>query len=107
MKEIMELLFSGHYGIYIPQSFAEKCNPENSWWFYSLEDAQILRDGPDHEHYWEVWEEVIGNAYWQENAEGPKYFLYQQDDLWMIHEDYSVDEHGQLHNIKTGEIQEP
>lgn len=107
MKEIMELLFSGHHGIYIPQAFAEQFNPENSYWVYDLEDAAILREGPDHEFYWETWQDVLDNAYWQENAEGPKYHLRQDDDLWAILEGWSYNDHGDLENDETGEVYEP
>ena len=43
----------GHHGVYIPQVFAERL-PE---WCEGDEEA-ILRAGPEHELYWDVWDEV-------------------------------------------------
>jgi hypothetical protein len=104
MKELIHLLIDGAHGVYIPQLFGQKCNPENTYWVYSLEDAEILRTGPDHAHYWETWEEVLDNAYWQENQDGPKYHLYQNDDLWMIRDGYYLDDEGNTVNSETDEI---
>lgn len=72
------LLDSAH-GQYIPQSFVELYNADE--WGISEEDAEILLSGPDHEWYWETWEEVLNSAEFTDNN-GNKYCLHQDGDLW-------------------------
>ena len=48
-----DLIVDGHYVQYVPQVFAERF-PE---WCEGGEEA-ILRAGPEHELYWDVWDEV-------------------------------------------------
>lgn len=83
----LELLLDGNRGIYIPQEFAKQCNPANTYWCYSLEDEAILQEGPDHEMYWETWEDVLNNARY-DDGNGNVYTLEQGDDLWAIREGY-------------------
>lgn len=83
----MILLVSGSYGIYVPQVFAEKFG-EN--WSLEEEDLKILKEGPDHEWYWETWEIVLNNARSTCKEEGKEYWLQQDGDLWAI-EDISED----------------
>jgi len=51
----MECLVDGARGIYAPQFFAECYGLE---WGLSQEDMDILLAGPDHEFYWEAWDDV-------------------------------------------------
>ena len=48
-----ECVVDGHHGVYIPQTFAE-------WYPEWLDDEEreILLAGPEHEDYWDVWDEV-------------------------------------------------
>lgn len=87
------LLFDGHRGVYIPQNFAEECT--TNWHNVSDDDRKTLLNGPDDEWYWEAWNTVLDNAYYQE-PNGPKYNLYQDDDCWAILEGYYINESGQL-----------
>lgn len=84
----LELLIDGHHGIYIPQMFAWM------YWSYvdpeSLSDSDELREillaGPDHEYYWEAWEEVVSNV--RLIADGCVWILYQEfGDLFAVPED--------------------
>jgi len=69
-------------GVYIPQHFAESVRRE----FVSNvspEDWAILESGPDHEHYWDAWNDVEMNAILTDES-GEQWRLYQDGDLWII-----------------------
>lgn len=70
--ERFTLLVDDHHGQYIPQVFAQKYDMPN--WHVSEENAAILLEGPEHEWYWEAWEEVLQDAYFC-NSNGRKYTL--------------------------------
>ena len=74
-----ELLVDDHHGVYIPQVFAETVRRDLFGETISAEDYAILESGPDHEHYWDVWYEVLNSA---ETADGVS--LYQDGDLWAV-----------------------
>ena len=49
-------------GIYLPRDFARIV--DQRWWFgITPENLAILEEGPDHEHYWEAWDEVCKDAF--------------------------------------------
>ena len=70
-----------HYGIYVPQSFAERY--DMNAWHVSPEDAKILLAGPDHEFYWDTWDDVLGHAYY-EREDGKCFTLEQDGDLFAV-----------------------
>lgn len=76
-----ELLITDGFGIYIPQNFAERITAKE--WDISAEDESILLQGPDHEHYWEVWDDVLSNARFVDHA-GNTWHLYQDGDLYAV-----------------------
>ncbi len=82
----IECLLDGARGIYIPQAFIE-CYGD--WKGITKENKAILETGPDHEHYWETWDEVLLDAYFI-NDNG-KWTLHQDGDLFIIHEDFDFD----------------
>ena len=55
----MELIADNHYGIYIPQHIAE--SGVLAVGGIDVEDVEILKMGPDHEWYWDVWDAVLNN----------------------------------------------
>jgi len=77
----IEILFDGASGIYIPQRFAEECTGEG-WRGVTDEDRAILAAGPDHEHYWDAWSDVIDNAEFH-STDGAIYSLHQDDDVFI------------------------
>ena len=79
MNESVVCLLDSARGQYIPKAFAELCNMEE--WGISKEEAEILLSGPEHEWYWETWEEVLDSAEYI-NPAGNKYHLHQDGDLW-------------------------
>lgn len=75
----VQLLLSDARGQYIPRDFAEECA---HWQGIDEDDLKILAD-PDHEHYWEVWDDVLSNATFTDK-DGHVWTLYQDGDCWAI-----------------------
>lgn len=69
-------------GIYIPQYFAESCKREMVHGV-SAETWATLEAGPDHEFYWDAWDDVMRDAKIR-TPDGQEGFLYQDGDLWII-----------------------
>jgi hypothetical protein len=82
MKAEHELFLSDAHGQYIPKVFAE-CVLREKVTGISDEDYTILETGPDHEWYWETWDDVLNRAVLT-GDDGTKYTLYQDGDLWLI-----------------------
>lgn len=57
--ESIQIYADSERGIYIPQHFAQSAAEE---WSISDQDRQVLLSGPENEHYWEVWDEVLDNC---------------------------------------------
>lgn len=81
-------ILDGCRGIYIPQTFAQCFDTDK--WGVSQEDVEILLSGPDHEHYWDAWQDVIDNASILEN--GNEWTLHQDSDLFAIREDMTEED---------------
>lgn len=77
-----ECIIDGASGIYVPQRFAREFR---NWNGVDPEDWAILEEGPDHEHYWEVWDDVLNGAEFTD-AKGETWTLMQDNDLFAIHE---------------------
>lgn len=75
------LYADGSRGIYIPQHFAGSVVREKVFGV-TEEDWSILEAGPDHELYWEAWNDVIDNATIE--TDGMVYCLFQDGDLWLV-----------------------
>jgi len=73
-----ELFFDGNRGVYIPQHFAEAIDVTD-WTGIDAEDLDVLRKGPDHESYWDAWQDVLDHA---ETRDGR--VLHQDGDLWLV-----------------------
>jgi hypothetical protein len=71
-------------GVYIPRDFAQSFGDRAKHVAgVSDENWTILDAGPDHEYYWDVWDEVLTNAVVTDDA-GVKYTLHQDGDCWLI-----------------------
>lgn len=84
MNQILWL--DGWRGIYIPRDFAESFGNDGrmkSVFNVSDEEWKVLEAGPNHDHYWDVWDEVLQKAeiVFPDNN---TYRLYQDNDLWLI-----------------------
>lgn len=78
------LFLSDVRGVYIPRDFAESIRREcvegvdaKTW--------ETLEAGPDHEWYWEAFEDVMRDAIVTDD-EGVRYTVYQDGDCWLIPE---------------------
>lgn len=76
----LQLLISDRHGVYIPQHFAQDFDLPAFGLTEDDEDVAILREGADHEHYWDAWDALMSKA---ETAEGG--YLHQDGDLWLVH----------------------
>ena len=83
----LELLLDGARGAYIPRDFAMFIQDMDN---VTEEDKQILSAGPDHQWYWETWDDVLGKA--SSNINGKIWRLYQDGDLWAYCEELMTDE---------------
>jgi hypothetical protein len=72
-------------GIYIPQHFAESYNSEQ-WCYIDKADIAILLIGPEHEQYWDTWQDVLDIA---ETVCGG--VLHQDGDLWIVWAQDAID----------------
>ena len=69
-----ELAVDGYHGIYIPQTFAERF-PD----WLDDDEKDILLSGPEHEEYWDVW----NNVSFREHEEQSLY-LGESGDVFII-----------------------
>jgi hypothetical protein len=73
-------------GQYIPRDFANSFKDRaKNVTGVSTENWKTLEAGPDHEWYWEAWDEVLQDAVVTDDN-GVKFTLYQEGDLWLIPE---------------------
>ena len=82
----VELLVNDAHGIHIPRIFVSEhrlTDPDLA------EDLSICAD-PDHEHYWEAWENILDNGT-LEGKSGHTWTLHQDGDLWAIRDDANID----------------
>ena len=96
IPDVVTLILSDTRGVYIPRDFVtddynELAVDHCTAWGINQEDAEILASGPDHEYYWETWDDVLSNARYVDE-EGNKYFLSQDGDLWALCYDRMTDE---------------
>jgi hypothetical protein len=76
-----KVLIDGSWGIYVPQRFAQ-----NYPQYIDPEEADIFETGPEHEHYWDTWDEVLERTILTD-FEGNRYRLEQDDDLFAVPEE--------------------
>lgn len=77
-------------GIYIPQYFAESIRRDLVQ-NVTQEDWNILESGPDHEHYWDAWNDVTSSAILTDDF-GDTWTLYQDGDLWLVPANWTPEE---------------
>ena len=77
------LYLNNNQGIYIPRDFVLSTRPE----YISgcdPDDLAVLREGPEHERYWEAWESVCNSARVTDPSTQVVYTLYQDGALWLV-----------------------
>ena len=80
----MMLWLDDHRGIYIPRdfalSFADRAKAVAN---VDTEQWAILEAGPDHEHYWDAWQEVCDYAL-VTDQDGNQFTIWQDGACWLI-----------------------
>jgi hypothetical protein len=78
------LWLSDARGQYIPRDFAKSfADRARDVAGVSDEDWAILEAGPEHEFYWDTWNDVEQSAVITDQ-DGSKYTIYQNGDCWLI-----------------------
>lgn len=76
-------IVDGANGIYVPQAFCRRYEKTDK---VEQEDWDICLSGPDHEFYWEAWENIL-NHWGGEETDGAgntfEIYLYQDGDLYQ------------------------
>lgn len=93
------LILSDARGIYIPRDFVtdaynEIAEAHCDAWGIKPEDRIILQN-PDHDFYWDAWNDVLGYAKFTDPSSGDIYRLHQDGDLWGICLEKMTDEEKQ------------
>lgn len=71
-------------GQYIPRDFAGSFSDRaKALTGVSDDDWAILEAGPEHDLYWDVWDDVLRDATITDEK-GQTYTLHQDGDLWLI-----------------------
>jgi len=76
------VLITDALGIYVPQEFAKQFNMRD--WHVKEQDEGILLSGPNHQDYWETWDDVLNYA--NIVIDGKTWKLAQDGDLFAIGE---------------------
>lgn len=77
-----ECFLSDARGIYIPRDFANTINRERVTGI-TADDFAILKSGPDHELYWDTWDDVLRLASITDDT-GTVWEFEQDGDCWMV-----------------------
>ena len=78
------LWLSDARGIYIPRDFARSfADRAKSVRGVSDTDWAILEAGPDHESYWDTWNDVCDWAQITDHN-GHEFTVYQDGDCWLV-----------------------
>lgn len=79
-----KLILDSCRGIYIPRDFATIADPKFIKDFEKFrEDIEICKN-PEHEHYWEAWQNILNNMQINLMGNGVFYSLYQDGDLFAV-----------------------
>ena len=73
------------HGIYVPQIWAKRFGEIAKG--VSKEDIDILLAGPEHEHYWETWDDVLENA----RVNSATFYLSENGDVFIVYSDPTED----------------
>lgn len=82
-KPDLILFLSDSRGIYIPRDFANEVK-RNCVSGVDPSTWEILEAGPDHEWYWESWDEVLRDAIVTDFTTGVRYTVHQDGDCWLV-----------------------
>lgn len=85
----IEILLSDRNGVYIPEIFAK--NFASGWEAMSDWDLDVLKEGPEHDSYWDVWSWCVDNLVHTDKS-GNKWRLWQDGDLFAICDELMSDD---------------
>jgi len=78
------LLLNDALGIYLPQKFASVFDDRDKRVTgVTADEWTVLEAGPDHDDYWDVWDDVVKDAIITDDV-GVKYHLHQEGNCWLI-----------------------
>lgn len=77
-------IIDGSQGIYIPKQFADCLAYDCVKDIEKFEDDLNICKNPDHEYYWEAWENILDNMQIDLMGNGVFYSLYQDGDLFAV-----------------------
>jgi len=77
----INLLVSDANGIYVPQVFAKNFDL-SLWNNIDEDDLATIESGPETEHYWDAWQNILESA--EYINQGRVFKLHQDGDLWAI-----------------------
>lgn len=89
MDKMLAILLDGSVGIYLPREFAKHFAKD--WQGIDPDDLEILRAGPDHEWYWETWDDVLATASYADD-DGHTWTLFQDGDLFAVRDDHEFED---------------
>ena len=90
--QAVELLLSDARGIYIPRDFVTDFDLE-AWGLDPDGWAVEICKDPEHEDYWEAWEQILWHATY--TKDGYVWKLCQDGDLWALCDQLMTDEEKQ------------
>jgi hypothetical protein len=79
--ESMALLLADNRGVYIPRDFVNEFDMTR---FEGVveDDVKYLKEGPNHDWYWEAWESLLDKVTYTEGSH--TWRLHQDGDLWLV-----------------------
>lgn len=80
-KDKVTCIIDGACGIYVPKEFALRFPSR-----IQEKDRKVLLAGPDHEEYWDVWDDVLGSVTIIDTR-NMEWSLFQDGDLFAVRED--------------------
>lgn len=83
MRNSIEILCDSAHGQYIPQIMTTLLHGAG-WQHITDENVAIANAGPDHEWYWENWNNILTNATFTDPNTGDEWSLHQDGDLFAV-----------------------
>jgi len=79
------LVISDSHGIYVPRNFISFITISATYTITNVEKEaiEIVRSGPDHEHYWDAWDEIERDAIITDD-DNLRYFIHMDGDCWIV-----------------------
>lgn len=84
-------IIDGANGIYVPQAFCSRYEKTGT---IDQEDWDACLSGPDHEFYWEAWENILNSWGGEETDKSGKafeFFIYQDGDLYQCRRPITIE----------------